>query len=316
MKSMSTHWLVRSRLKTRHLLILVALDDHRNVHRAALHLAMSQPAVSKLVLELEEALQVPLFDRQSKGMVPTWYGETLIRHSRTVLATLDKANEEILSRRSGLSGFVKLGTIVGPTTTVLPRSLIRMNRLFPKVQLDIAMDLSNVLLKQLGMGHLDFVIGRLFHEDDMQAFDFERLGSEPLALVVRAAHPLARQPSVNLQQVLAQSWVLPPTGGALRQQFDRVFRENGLTPPSQGVETLSLSLTTALLLSSDMVAILAASVADIYVKHGVFAYLPVTFSCALDDYGLITRKHTPLSPSAMTFMAFLKEDAKASVRFY
>lgn len=306
---MKSNWLVRSRLKTRHLLLLVALDEHRNVHRASESLAMSQPAVSKLLMDLEDALQVQLFDRGSKGVVPTWYGETLIRHSRMVLATLDKAHEEILSRRAGMSGVVNMGTIAGPSTNLLPSALQKMNQRFPKVQIGVTMGLSNMLLKQLGAGKLDFVVGRLFEEDDKNLFCFDRLGSEPLALVVRADHPMSKLKHLKLEQVVQQSWVLPPTGGALRHQFDLTFRKHGLAPPTNGVETLSLSLLTGLLLTSDMVAILSTSVADIYVKHKMFSYLPVDFNCDVGDFGLITLASATLSPSAHCFMNLLREEA-------
>jgi DNA-binding transcriptional LysR family regulator len=309
--SMNSNWLVRSRLKTRHLLLLVALDEQRNVHRASELLAMSQPAVSKLLMDLEEALQVQLFVRGSRGVTPTWYGETLIRHSRMVLSTLDKAHEEIQSRRAGLSGIVNIGTIVGPTTTMLPLALQEMNERFPKVQINVTMDLSNVLLAHLSAGKLDFVIGRLFEEDDKHLYGFERLGTEPLALVVRSGHPLAKAKNLKLDQVLKQSWVLPPSGGALRHQFDLAFRKSGMAPPKNGVETLCLSLLTGLLLSSDMVAILSTSVAEIYVKHQMFSYLPVEFNCNVGDYGLITLEGVTLSPSTLTFMTLLREKASS-----
>ena len=313
MATMNAHWLVRTRLKTRHLLLLVALDNHRNMRRAAETLAMSQPALSKLLLELEEALDVTLFERHSKGLSPTWYGDTFIRHARSVLATLDKAHEEIHNRRSGLSGVVNLGTIVGPTVTLLPNTLQKMNQHFPNVQLRVAMDLSHHLLEQLSSDKLDLVVGRFMDEGDQTPFQFERLGSEPLALVVRQGHPLAQKKKLQLDQLIAQSWVLPPGGGALRHQFDLVFKRQGLPPPVHGVETLSLSLMTDLLLSSDMVAILASSVADMYVKHRLFAYLPLPFQCEISDYGLITRKNAPLSASAQAFVALLKEEARSQM---
>ena len=311
MATMNAHWLVRTRLKTRHLLLLVALDNHRNMRRAAETLAMSQPALSKLLLELEEALDVTLFERHSKGLSPTWYGDTFIRHARSVLATLDKAHEEIHNRRSGLSGVVNLGTIVGPTVTLLPNALQKMNQQFPKVQLRVAMDLSHHLLEQLASDKLDLVVGRFMDEGDPTPFQFERLGSEPLALVVRHGHPLAKKKKLKLDQLIDQSWVLPPGGGALRHQFDLAFKRQGLQPPNQGVETLSLSLMTELLLSSNMVAILALSVADMYVKHRLFSYLPLSFQCDISDYGLITRKNARLSASAQALISLLKEEVQS-----
>ena len=79
------HWFIRARLKTRQLLLLVALAEEGNIHRAAQVLNMTQPAASKLLKDLEDALEVSLFDRLPRGMRPTWYGETMIRHARAAL---------------------------------------------------------------------------------------------------------------------------------------------------------------------------------------------------------------------------------------
>jgi DNA-binding transcriptional LysR family regulator len=73
------HWFIRARLKTRQLLLLVALAEEGNIHRAAQVLNMTQPAASKLLKELEEVLEVTLFERLPRGMQPTWYGETSMR---------------------------------------------------------------------------------------------------------------------------------------------------------------------------------------------------------------------------------------------
>ena len=90
-----THWFIRARLKTRQLLLLVALAEEGNIHRAAQVLNMTQPAASKLLKDLEDVLEVSLFDRLPRGMRPTWYGETMIRHARVALASLNQAHDEL-----------------------------------------------------------------------------------------------------------------------------------------------------------------------------------------------------------------------------
>src|SRR3954463_2950876 len=72
-------WFIRARLKTRQLMLLTAICDEGNIHRAAEVLNMSQPAASKLLKDLEDMLGVSLFERQPRGMRPNWYGETMIR---------------------------------------------------------------------------------------------------------------------------------------------------------------------------------------------------------------------------------------------
>src|SRR6202042_182412 len=81
-----SNWFVRARLKTRQLLLLAAMEEEGNVRRAADVLGMTQPAASRLLKELEDVLEVRLFDRTSHGMHATLYGEVMIRHARMVLS--------------------------------------------------------------------------------------------------------------------------------------------------------------------------------------------------------------------------------------
>ena len=95
MSTADTHWFIRARLKTRQLLLLVAMEEEGNIHGAAQVLNMTQPAASKLLKDLEDMLEVRLFERLPRGVRPTWYGETMIRHARMALASLSQAHEEI-----------------------------------------------------------------------------------------------------------------------------------------------------------------------------------------------------------------------------
>src|ERR1700759_36003 len=104
MSTADTHWFIRARLKTRQLLLLVAMEEEGNIHGAAQVLNMAQPAASKLLKDLEDMLEVKMFDRLPRGVRPTWYGETMIRHARMALATLSHAHEEIAALKAGRSG--------------------------------------------------------------------------------------------------------------------------------------------------------------------------------------------------------------------
>src|SRR3982751_6362573 len=108
------HWFVRARLKPRQLLLLVALDDEGSIHRAAHVLNMTQPAASKLLKDLEDVLEVALFERMPRGMRPTWFGETMIRHARVALTSLDHAHDELIALKAGSFGQVSVGAITSP----------------------------------------------------------------------------------------------------------------------------------------------------------------------------------------------------------
>src|SRR5882724_3421997 len=82
-------WYLRSRLKMRQVRLLVALDEHRNMHRAAASLSVTQPAATRLLGDLEKLLGLRLFERSARGVTPNAYGESMVRHARMILSALD-----------------------------------------------------------------------------------------------------------------------------------------------------------------------------------------------------------------------------------
>ena len=75
---------LKLRIRPRQLALLVALDAQRNLRRAAAAVSISQPAATKLLAQLEADLGLPLFERSARGMAPTAYGATMIRHAQVV----------------------------------------------------------------------------------------------------------------------------------------------------------------------------------------------------------------------------------------
>ena len=148
-----THWFLRARLKTRQLLLLVALSEEGNIHRAAQVLNMTQPAASKLLKDLEDVLGVSLFERLPRGMRPTWYGDTMIRHARAALASLNQAHEELQAAKNGQFGQVNLGSITAPGLALLPPTVAAVKQAHPNLHITIQIEPSNVLIERLNREH-------------------------------------------------------------------------------------------------------------------------------------------------------------------
>src|SRR3546814_9839704 len=85
----------RSNLKLRHLQLVVALDEFRHLGRTAEFLAVSQPAVSRMLAEVEAMLGLALFERSSRGTAPTQAGVSVVRFAPGVLAQYERTREEI-----------------------------------------------------------------------------------------------------------------------------------------------------------------------------------------------------------------------------
>ncbi|SOD52670.1 DNA-binding transcriptional regulator, LysR family [Pseudoxanthomonas wuyuanensis] len=312
MSQQSKPWFARARLKTRQLMLLLAIDEEGNIHRAADALNMSQPAASKLLKDLEEMMEVTLFERLPRGMRATWYGEIMIRHARIALSSLGEAGREIDSLKAGYTGNVSVGAIAGPAMTLLPMAMSRIADEYPLLRMSLLMESSDVLLERLAQNKLDILIARLFARHDKRNLHYQALAEEQVCAIARPGHPILETGTPSLDQLAAAAWILPPAGSVLRHRFELMFQSVGLDPPRRIIETSALVFLTKMLEQSDHLAVVPVDVARHYADHGIAAILPVELSCKMDAFGIITRTDWLLSPGAQIMLKALK-DAAASV---
>lgn len=298
MDTNNPNWFLKARLKTRQLLLLIALDDYRNIHRAAEELHMTQPAASKQIKDLEEMLDVRLFDRLPRGMEPTIYGETMIRHARMALTSLALAHDDLVVLKAGLSGQVEVGVIMSPAMALLPRAIARIKEQAPLLRIGVHLESSNVLLDKLQRGTLDFMIGRILETDGSQGLVYEELTEEPACAVVRPGHALLAAKELRLEDIADRPWILPPPGSILRHRFDMMFRRAGLQPPNNVVDTTALLLITTLLQQTDSLHVMPQEVAQYYASLNVMRILPIELPCKMDAFGIIRQQDHLLSPGA------------------
>ncbi|GAB3375991.1 LysR family transcriptional regulator [Massilia agri] len=298
MDTTNPNWFLKARLKTRQLLLLIALDDYRNIHRAAEELHMTQPAASKQIKDLEEMLDVRLFERLPRGMEPTIYGETMIRHARMALTSLALAHDDLVALKAGLSGQVEVGVIMSPAMALLPRAIARIKEQAPLLRIGVHLEPSNVLLDKLQRGTLDFMIGRILEKEDSSGLVYEELTEEPACAVVRPGHALLEAKDLRLEDIVDRPWILPPPGSILRHRFDMMFRRAGLQPPANVVDTTALLLITTLLQQTDSLHVMPLEVAQYYASLNVMRVLPIELPCTMDAFGIIRQQEHLLSPGA------------------
>jgi DNA-binding transcriptional LysR family regulator len=301
--------LMRPRLKTRQLLLLVHLDEERCVVRAAQATGMTQPAASKLLREIETGLDVKLFERHARGVAPTWYGEILVRHARLALSEMSLAHEEILALKAGLSGKASIGTVVNPGTNLVPMAVARVKRKHPAILISVDIDFSKPLVQKLLQGQLDMLVARVLDSHGAEALTFEPLADERLAIIARGHHPLAGKPDLQLEDLVQQPWILPAPGSLVRDKLVSVFLQRGLALPNNIVQTSSLPVITSLLRTTDMIAPLPEECVQPYCESGQLTVLVEDLGLELGAFGIIVRRDHKLSPGAQTMLAALRETA-------
>jgi DNA-binding transcriptional LysR family regulator len=301
----------RLRIKSRQVMLLAALDEHRNLRRAAAAIHTTQPAATALLQQLEQGLGVALFQRHARGMEPTAYGEVMIRYARSVLHDFEHAGDEMAALAAGAAGLVRIGSVMGAVPQLLARTLVRFKAAHPRVKLALQVDTSDLLLPALVRGDLDVVIGRL--PDQFQAGDLaiEPLEGEAMAVVARPGHPLFGGPPPALAQLAGHTWVLHPLGSPMRRRIEQALQHAAISALPDILETSSILATTALLEASDMLSVVPLAVAHHYARHGMLAIVPVELPIALAKLAIVTRGEKAPSPALREFLAALRAVARA-----
>lgn len=299
----------RLRIKSRQIMLLDALDAHRNMHRAAASIHTTQPAASALLQQLEEGLGVPLFERHARGMEPTLYGEVMIRYARSVLHDFEHAGDEMAALLDGQVGLVRIGTVMGAMPLILTTALARFKEDHARVRVTLQVDTSDLLIPALVRGDLDVVLGRLPDQFDGGDLEIESMEGERMVVVARPGHDLVGMRRLKLHHLVSHTWILHPTGSPMRRRIEQALQQASMAPPPDIVETSSILATTALLESTDMISVVPLDVARHYANYGMLAILPVQLPIAMAKLGILTRRQKELSPAVRAFMATLKTSA-------
>lgn len=295
-----------SRLKLRQLRLLTAIADEGTVLKGSQALNIAQPAATKSIKELEDALGVQLFDRSSRGVTPTDFGRVMIKHAKLILTQLRHAGEELQSLEEGLSGRVHVGTLLAASTSLLPRALARLRERRPGIAVTVDEGTIDRLMPGLRTGDIDVVLGRLPEYREREGLRQEVLYLDTVSIMVREGHPLTQRSGLKLADLIDQAWVMPPPQTSLRRQVDHAFRHEGLEPPNDVIESVSILTNHALLMNTDMLATMPHQVG---MGQAGLTALPVVLEGANSRIGATTHAHGELSAAASYFMAIVHEIA-------
>ncbi len=302
---------VRTSLKPRHWQLLVALDDMRHLGKVAASTNVSQPAVSKTLGELERGLGLILFERTARGVVPTTYGQCLIRHAREMLSELAQTRDELQGLASGGAGNIRVGVLATAAMELLPRALAAFKAKQPGVFVLVREGIVETLLPELWLGNLDLIVGRLT-QGGTQGLGEKTLMEEGVSVVTGRHHPLVRRKNLRWSDLQNYPWVLPPVNTLLREPLERLFQDHALAMPANRIETLSVHVIRGYLDHTNAIAALAADVSRYYASLGLLAILPLELPKLVRPVGIIWNRQRPVSPSTQALMQCLEDVAQSA----
>lgn len=242
------------RLKPAHLNLLMKIAESGQLQRAAQMSAMSQPAASRILADVEDRAGGPLFERHPKGMVPTPLGDICIRHAKIILEEYGALDEDARRITAGEAGRVRVGAVTGPAVGLLMPAVRGVKASAPDIEVTIEVGPSVELMRGLVEGRFDFVIDRIPPEYDSREFRLQPARSEVVTLLVRPEHPLAGREEVSLADLLDHEWVVQEIGSPIRQAVEAAFHRQELDTPARVTNSSSLVVALSLLAATDTIA--------------------------------------------------------------
>lgn len=209
----------------------VTIAEQGTVSKAALHLRIAQPALSRQISGLQQELGLKLFDRVGRRLVLTSEGEQLLGSCRSLLGSVSSLNEQAQLLRRGDTGVLKVAGSSVQIETVLSTFLPRYIQRYPNVEVKLIELVTPDMLTMLERGEIHLGIGLL---DAVQA-DERHLGTYPVPPVetLAACHPsfeLGRGSMIDISRIASHPLLMLDSGFVARKTFDAVCRLARLKP--------------------------------------------------------------------------------------
>ncbi|MBS0455832.1 MAG: LysR family transcriptional regulator [Proteobacteria bacterium] len=212
-------------MNLRELHYLVALADHRHFGRAAAASFVSQPTLSTQIRKLEDELGVRLIERSPRKVMLTAAGQQIAERARRVLADVEQLKETARRSADPEAGSVRLGIFPTLAPYLLPHVVPRLRQRFPRLELLLVEEKTDIVLRQLHEGRLDAgVLALPLHDESLHV---EFLFEEPFVLATPQGHPLAACEDLRLRDLAHERLLLLEDGHCLRDQALEVCARAG-----------------------------------------------------------------------------------------
>lgn len=205
----------------RQLRAFLAVAGHRHFRRAADALHLTQPAVSRLIADLEAELDVRLFDRSTREVVPTEAGRYLEQAVSRVLDELDGVLAHARAQADPLRGRVRIAAVPTVSAGLVPNCIALCAQEHPALEILLRDQSQAQVLDAVRGGEVDF--GLTVEPATTEEFDAQTILRDPFLVVFREDHPFVEREAVPWNALTGQPLILLDHASGSRRLIDEVF---------------------------------------------------------------------------------------------
>lgn len=292
-------------MKIKALEALVAAIEEGSLRSAARRIGTSQPALTKLIRELEIELAAVLLERHSKGVIATAQGQVLFDHAKNVLNELSTASDLIQQMDGRMQGELNIAAVPVAMMLLIPETLRTFNRAYPDIRLRVSEEMFIEQLQKLRRGEVDLVVGGI--PEGLPPGDFITEFLMETRMVVVARQGSRHMQAKRLSELAEEPWIY--TGNSQQSGYaSRLFELNGMPPPPAGALVNSTLALLALLGSADLLGLMPEQIISHPLGQNI-ARVPIRESGLPLTIGVIIRSSSVVSPAVRHFVNHLHRAA-------
>jgi LysR family transcriptional regulator, regulator for genes of the gallate degradation pathway len=269
---------------------LIAVVEAGAFARAARRTGRARAAVHRAARQLERSLGAELFEVTSFGVRPTREAEKLVLRTRLAFAEIAQGQAEVAAAQGTGSGATTIGAMPLARSVLVARAVLEFAEARPEHGISILDGPYESMLAALRRGTADVLVGALRDPVPSEDIVQEHLFDDPLAIVVRAGHPLAGVTAPTLAALAHFPWIAPRNDSPLRRHFDgliaRLERPRAVAP----IECNSLVAARSMLIASDRVMLLSEHQIRHELETGQLVALPHPLGAVTRSIGLTVRR--------------------------
>ncbi|NMG41557.1 LysR family transcriptional regulator [Chelativorans sp. ZYF759] len=274
-----------------------------SIRKAAARLNVASSAVNRQIIALEEEIGAPIFERLPRGLRLTAAGELYVEHIREVLKAYGKLEARLRGLKTPQAGKVTLVTTVGLAAGPLAGILSRFVDEHPRIHVRLRNDGPATVPAALQSGEVDIGLG--FNLPATPGLRTMASFELPLGAVVAARHPLARQKTAKLADLMGAPLVLAQSGSSLRDMIDLALAPLGL-PIEPLVETNSMEMLKKLVRNGTGISFMNPLDILTDMQEGDLAFLPLSDTHVRNQpLKLVSRVTSALDTATSQFVEYL-----------
>ena len=241
------------------------IESYKKMHLASCKYI---DVLEKDIKRLEETLGVALLERHSRGVVPTSYGEILVRRGKLVELEFEYAAAEIEAMKGGTKGTLRIGTSPVFATLYMPKISAAILQTNPGLKIDLINGVLDTLVPDLLQGDLDIICSALDFPDHPEIVKEHLLDFEH-AVFARSDHPLSNSMDIEAKDLMAFEWIMLAQDHIAISRLGSYFSANGISPPRIAMETNSFETAFSMVKEGDFLTSATSSMVNFAKSTGL-----------------------------------------------